>query len=233
MELTTPQIYAIFAMLTTSALAALVFYSIGLRTGRGAGYELGRESATTHWRKLLDAKRDSNAELREQLDRRGREAMTLRDNIKAEAAEHAKAEHLLLQRLAAAAPLSEEDLAVLLAVAEKLGLAADTFADLSSHDHARFSRHLQAQVLDIAARVKHAQANAQPHPDSELLDWLDENALVHFDPETAELRFPTYHPEESGYDTLRDLLREAIANNETIARNHGELLQAAAQEAAA
>ena len=51
--------------------------------------------------------------------------------------------------------------------------------------------------------------------------------------ETAELRFPTYHPEESGYDTLRDLLREAIANNETIARNHGELLQAAAQEAAA
>ena len=83
--------------------------------------------------------------------------MTLRENIKAEAAEHAKAEHALLQRLAAE-PLSEEDLAVLLAVAEKLGLAADTFTGLNSPDHARFSRHLQAQVLAMANRIKLAQA---------------------------------------------------------------------------
>lgn len=164
MEFTTPQIYAIAAMFTTSALAALTFYCIGLRTGRGAGYDLGRETAAKHWRHLLDAKRDSNAELREQLDRRGREAMTLRENIKAEAAEHAKAEQVLLQRLAAAAPLSEEDLAVLLAVAEKLGLAADTFAGLNSPDHARFSQHLQAQVLDMAERIKQALANSQRHP---------------------------------------------------------------------
>lgn len=153
MELTTPQIYALFVIAICIVVLIGITYCAALRTGRGAGYKLGRESATQHWRTLLEAKRETNADLREQLDRRTREAMTLRENIKAEAAEHAKAERVLLQRLAAE-PLSEEDLAVLLAVAEKLGLAADTFAGLNSPDHARFSRHLQAQVLDMANRIK-------------------------------------------------------------------------------
>lgn len=230
----TTLINGFFAMLTVAALAGLLFYCIGLRSGRGAGFELSRESAAKHWRKLLEAKRESNADLREQLDRRSRELMTLRDNIKAESDDHAKVERGLLQRLAAAAPLSDEDLAVLLAVASKLELAADTFAGLNSPDHARFSRHLQAQVQDMAARIKKAQANTQPHPDSELIEWLDENATVHFDLETAELRFQAFPNDWVPFvDDLRTLLRKAKADSEDLDQHGAEVLRLAAQEAAA
>lgn len=228
MDFTTQQLYAVFAMITTSALAALIFYCLGMRTGKGAGFEQGRETAAARWRKLLDSKKAKNDELHEQLQARTREAMTLRENIRAEGADHAQVERGLLQRLAAAAPLSDEDLAVLLAVAGKLELAASTFSGLNSPDHARFSRHLQAQVLDMASRIKKAQATTQPHPDSELIDWLDEDATVHFDLETAELRFQAFPTDWLPFvDDLRSLLRQAKADSDAIDRNHAELLQAA------
>lgn len=234
MELTTPQIYGIFAALSCAAIAGFIFYCIGLRTGRDAGEKQAKEQADVAYEGLLQASNQQEHYLRTRLDARTREAKCLMENIKAEAEDHAKVERGLLNRLAAAAPLSDEDHAVMLAVGAKLELAASTFAGMGAHDHARFSRHLMAQVLDIADRIKKAQANAQPHPDTDLLDWLDVNALVNFDLETAELRFPAYHATEAGYDTLRDLLREAMANNEAIDRNHDELLQAAvAQEATA
>lgn len=209
---TTAQIYSIFAALSCAALAGFIFYCIGLRTGKAAGYELGRETSANHWRKLLDAKRIKLEEVSTTAGNRLRELLTLRNNIKAEAEDHAKVERGLLNRLAAAAPLSDEDHAVLLAVGAKLELAAGTFAGLGSHDQARFSRHLQAQVLDIADRIKKAQANTQPHPDSELIDWLNDNA-VHYIPDMSlvQIEMPTLI---SAADTwpphLRQMLRAGV-----------------------
>lgn len=210
--MTTPQIYALFAMLTTAALAAFIFYCIGLRTGKAAGFEQGREEMNTHRLQTVENLRAELRNAKHQLDARTREAMTLRDNIKAESADHAKVERGLLNRLAAAAPLSDEDHAVMLAAGAKLELAAGTFAGRGSHDHARYSRHLMAQVLDIADRIKKAQANTQPHPDSELIDWLNDHA-VHYIPDMSlvQIEMPTLL---SAADTwpphLRQMLRAGI-----------------------
>ena len=228
---TTAQIYGIFAALSCAAVAGFIFYCIGLRTGKAAGYEQGRETSANNWRKLLDSKRIKLEEATTNAGNRLRELLALRENIKAEAEDHAKVERGLLNRLAAAAPLSDEDHAVLIAVVAKLELAADTFAGLNAHDHARFSRHLQAQVLDMAERIKKSQANAQPHPDSELIDWLDENACVHFDLETAELRFQAFPTNWIPFvDDLRTLLRQAKADSEDIDQHGAEALRLAVQE---
>ncbi|QTS88273.1 hypothetical protein JLK41_08970 [Ectopseudomonas khazarica] len=207
MELTTAQQCALLVMLATSALACFIFYSIGLRTGRDAGKKQGADSAAATWEKLLQAKNVANEDLQAQLDARTREAMTLRSNIRSEADDHAQVERGLLNRLAATSPLSDEDHAVLIDVVAKLELAADTFAGLNAHDHARFSRHLQAQVLDMAERIKKAQANTQPHPDSELIDWLDMDAGFSFDFQTAHLYFDC-NPE--GLNPVTNSLREIV-----------------------
>lgn len=209
--MTTPQIYGLFAMLTAAAFAGIVFYCIGLRTGRDAGETQAKEQARAACEELLQHRIAEAEDLRNQLDARTREAMTLRDNIKAESEDHAKVERGLLNRLAAAAPLSDEDHAVMLAAGAKLELAAGTFAGLGSHDHARFSRHLMAQVLDIADRIKKAQANAQPHPDSELIDWLEQTAGIGFDFETATLYFDCDPAELNPVtNTLREIVRHAM-----------------------
>lgn len=231
---TTAQIYGIFAALSCAAFSGILFYCLGLRTGRDAGEKQGKEQARAACEEVLQHRIAEAEDLRSQLDARTREAMALRNNIKAEAEDHAKIERGLLNRLAAAAPLSDEDHAVLLAVVDKLELAADTFAGLNAHDHARFSRHLQAQVLDMAERIKKSQANAQPHPDSELIDWLDENACVHFDLETAELRFQAFPTNWIPFvDDLRTLLRQAKADSEDIDQHGAEALRLAVQEDAA
>lgn len=211
MELTTPQIYGIFAALSCAAIAGFIFYCIGLRAGRDAGEKQAKEQARAACEEVLQHRIAEAEDLRSQLDARTREAMTLRNNIKAEAEDHAKVERGLLNRLAAAAPLSDEDHAVMLAVGAKLELAADTFAGINAPDHARFSRHLQAQVLDIADRIKKAQANTQPHPDSELIDWLDTYAGISLDFQTANLYFDCDPADLNPVtNTLREIVRRAM-----------------------
>lgn len=226
MELTTPQIYGIFAALSCAAIAGFIFYCIGLRTGKGAGYELGRATAKDYWTKIVGHIRADLGEARDLLDIRTRDTASLR-----EAMQHIERD--LLQRLAAAAPLTEQDQAVLLAVADKLLLAGSTFAGIGAPDHARASSHLMAQVLDMTDRLKIAQANTKPHPDSELIDWLDENATLHFDLETAELRFQAFAEEHPITDDLRSLLRKAKADSDDINQHGAEALRRALQEDAA
>uniref|UniRef100_A4XZH1 Uncharacterized protein n=1 Tax=Ectopseudomonas mendocina (strain ymp) TaxID=399739 RepID=A4XZH1_ECTM1 len=215
MELTTPQIYGIFAALSCAAIAGLIFYCIGLRSGKATGYEQGHNVAKNYWRKIVGNVRADLGEARDLLDARTREMAALRQSIEQETADHGKVERDLLNRLAAAAPLSDEDHAVLIAVVAKLELAADTFAGLNSPDHARFSRHLQAQVLDIADRIKKAQANTQPHPDSELIEWLEASAEVSFDLEQARITFgydlTQPHPI---VDDIRSVVRHAMEQSE-------------------
>ncbi|RIA22637.1 hypothetical protein DFO61_3327 [Ectopseudomonas oleovorans] len=223
--MTTPQIYGLFAMLTAAALAGFIFYCIGLRTGKAAGYEQGRTTEKNYWKKILGSVRADLGEARDMLDIRTRDTASLRESMQ-------HLERDLLQRLAAAAPLTDEDLAVLLAVANKLELSADTFAGLNAHDHARFSRHLQAQVLDMADRLKIAQANTKPHPDSELIDWLEAEAAVAFECENCTLTFASNHGHELGIDTVRALLTQSKADSETVADFLGDLATPAQEDAA-
>ena len=224
---TTPQIYGIFAALSCAALAGFIFYCIGLRTGKAAGYEQGRETSANHWRKLLDSKRIKLEEATTNAGNRLRELLTLRENIKAEAEDHAKVERDLLNRLAAAAPLSDEDHAVMLAVGAKLELAAGTFAGLGSHEHARFSRHLMAQVLDIADRIKKAQANTQPHPDSELIDFLATVASLKVTARDEwRIEYPSmHHPHRSA--SIRETIRCFREELERLENAHEEAEEAA------
>lgn len=207
MELTTAQQCALLVMLATSALACFIFYSIGLRTGKATGFEQGQEDTKNHRLQTVENLRAELWNANHKLDARTREAMTLRNNVKAEAEDHAKVERGLLNRLAAASPLSDEDHAVLIAVVAKLELAADTFAGLNAHDHARFSRHLQAQVLDMAERIKKAQANTLPHPDSELIDFLSTAASLKITAHDEwRIEYPSMrHPHRSA--SIRETIR--------------------------
>ncbi|MDF2076605.1 hypothetical protein P2Q70_18630 [Pseudomonas mendocina] len=214
---TTAQIYSIFAALSCAAVAGFIFYCIGLRTGKAAGYELGRATAKDYWTKIVGHIRADLGEARDLLDIRTRDTASLR-----EAMQHIERD--LLQRLAAAAPLTEQDQAVLLAVADKLLLAGSTFAGIGAPDHARASSHLMAQVLDMTDRLKIAQANTKPHPDSELIEWLNDHA-VHYIPDMSlvQIEMPTLLSAADAWPPhLRQMLRAGI-----------EKQAAEAQEAAA
>lgn len=208
--MTTPQIYGIFAALSCAAFAGFIFYCIGLRTGKAAGYEQGHNVAKNYWRKIVGNVRADLGEARDLLDARTREMAALRQSIEQETADHAKVERGLLNRLAAATQLVAGDHATLLNVAGKLQLAASTFAGIGAHDHAHTCSNLKSQVLDMAARA--AQANAQPHPDSELIDWLNDHA-VHYIPDMSivQIEMPTLLTAADTWPPhLRQMLRAGI-----------------------
>lgn len=235
MELTTPQIYGFFAMLTAAAVAGLIFYCIGLRTGRQASaniIEALEQSKTNLGNTLADRTADL-IEVKRTLDTREGALSKLRQSLIEEQRDHGEVERGLLNRLATACPLSTEDQAALIAMSAKFGLAADTFAGLNAHDHAQAARTFQAQALDMAYRIKKAAANQLPHPDSELIEFLEQEATVDFDLEACTLRFFAAAGTEIGINTVRELLRIAKADSQEMHHNHAEILQAAAQADAA
>lgn len=176
--MTTQQMYGLFAMLTIAAFAGLIFYCVGLRAGKAAGYEQGHQVAKTYWKKILSDVRATLGEHRDLLTMRDREINTLRLNIEAESADHAKVERELLQKLASAIPLTDEDQDTLEQIAEELELASRFFAGIQSNNHASRSKQLALYALNMAQRLKAAQANKQSHPDSELIDFLADVAYV-------------------------------------------------------
>lgn len=227
MELTNPQLYALFGAAIAVLILIGITYCAGLKTGKGAGYEQGREAATDHWRRIYTATRDERLDALDKLDKSLRETVALRRKIQAEADDHAEVERGLLQRLAAAAPFNDEDQATLQAIAAKLELAADTFAGIGVGDHARFARQLAQHALNMAQRLQAAAANTLPHPDSELIEWLDKEATLNFDLESATLRFFCPPGSEINTYTIRTLLRQAKADSEQIDQNYTANLEAA------
>lgn len=59
-------------------------------------------------------------------------------------------------------PFTEEDHATLVAIANKLELAANTFAGLNAGDHTRFSRQLQQRAQDMAEQLQAALQHQNP-----------------------------------------------------------------------
>lgn len=206
---TTAQIYSIFAALSCAAFSGILFYCLGLRTGNAAGYELGRATAKDYWSKIIGHVRADLGEARDLLDARTREMAALRQSIEQETVDRAEVERDLLNRLAAATPLAAGDHATLLNAAGKLQLAASTFAGIGAHDHAHTCSNLKSQVLEMAARA--AQANTKPHPDSELIEWLNDHA-VHYIPDMSlvQIEMPTTPLATSWPPHIREMLRTEI-----------------------
>jgi hypothetical protein len=232
--MTTPQIYGLFAMLTAAAIAGLIFYCIGLRTGRQASTNIieALEESRTNLDTFLAGATAELIEVKRTLDAREGALSKLRQSLIEEQRDHGEVERGLLNRLASVCRLTAEDHAVLVAMAAKLGLAADTFAGFNAHDHAKSSRLFQALALDLADRIHKALANQQPHPDSELIDFLEEEATVDFDLEACTLRFYAAAGTEIGITSVRDLLRNASADSQAMTQNHAAALQAAQADAA-
>lgn len=230
MELTNPQLYALFAIAISMIVLCGIAYCLGLKTGHAAGQEHMRATGLRDWKRRYQQLHDDKqaqgfelAEARQRMDSQTRELATLRRNIQAEAEEHGRVERDLLQRIAASAPLTDEDQATLEAIAAKLELAASTFAGLGSGDHARFARQLQQYAINMVQRLKAAQANAKPHPDTELIEFMDREATFHADFETIELRMMCVLPGEVSH--VRQALRQAMTQAEQIEQNHATTLQ--------
>lgn len=237
--MTTPQIYGLFAMLTVAAIASLIFYCIGLRTGKGAGYELGHQTAKTYWKKILAARCSQLAEARDLLDARTREMATLRQCIEQETADHTAAMAKLKQQMHFAENDRENVIRNLLAELQhetanrlttddwlNLKLAAKQLG-IAAHQHARSgsaktnqAAQAQACITAMAERVKTildqpprtAQLCEHGITDSDLIEWLNTNA-VHYIPDLSmvQIEMPTPQAAATTWPPhLRDLLVAAI-----------------------
>ncbi|MCP1647261.1 hypothetical protein [Pseudomonas nitroreducens] len=222
MELSTTQIIAAVVILAFMAITAGLAYWAGHTNGSSTEYQHGR----IHKGLELQAERprieEELAEIQRLVDCRTRELMALRANVRIEGDEHTATVRDLHRRLASAGGISEEDRATLQAVAEKLLLAANTWAGLRAHDQAQAARIFSAYVAELAERCPSA---LQDPPDTDLIEWLDREASFNADFECAELRFMvTTNPE--GHTHLRDVIRRAMRQAEEIEQGHQATLEA-------
>lgn len=224
MGLSTTQLIAIAVIVVFALIALGMAHWIGHRAGNAKGYEFGRLTASNYWRPILDKRRNDLTEARRLLDCRTRELMALRANVRIEGDEHTATVRDLHRRLASAGGISEEDRATLQAVAEKLLLAANTWAGLRAHDQAQAARIFSAYVAELAVRYP---SPLREHPDTDLIEWLDREASFNADFECAELRFMvTTNPE--GHAHVRDVIRRAMRQAEEIEQGHQATLEASA-----
>lgn len=224
MELSTTQIIAAVVILAFMAVTVCLAYWAGHTEGSKGEYQHGRIQRGIE----LQAERlrieEELAETQRLLDCRNREIRTLRDNIRIEADDNAAVIRELHDRLTSTQPLTEEDRATLHGIAAKLTIAANTFAGVRAHDHARLARSFAAYATEMANRPAPA---LQRHPDTELIEWLDREASFNADFECAELRFMvTTSPE--GHDHIRDVIRRAMNQAEEIEQGHQATLEASA-----
>lgn len=224
MELSTTQLIAAAVIIAFTLIALGMALWIGHRAGNAKGYSTGHADGVDFWHPLFQRESRERDEAQRLLDCRTRELMALRANVRIEGDEHTATVRDLHRRLASAGGISEEDRATLQAVAEKLLLAANTWAGLRAHDQAQAARIFSAYVAELAERCPSA---LQDHPDTDLIEWLDREASFNADFECAELRFMvTTNPE--GHTHIRDVIRRAMRQAEEIEQGHQATLEASA-----
>lgn len=208
MELTTHQIYALFGIGLAVVILIGITYCTALKTGHASGWKEGREAGTNYWRPLFQAKREALTDAQDEICRRSRQSEEQQRTTECLIAQHST-ELQRLQVLLACHCLSEEDTAILDAIASKLTLAAGTFAGIGSGDHARHARQLGEAAQRLAERGRSPVIPTQ-HPDSLLIEWLDENATFWAEDETIQLRFYAHADEHMGDGHIRDVLHLAV-----------------------
>ncbi|WP_457978119.1 hypothetical protein L0Y47_21555 [Ectopseudomonas composti] len=257
---TTAQIYSIFAALSCAAVAGFIFYCIGLRTGKAAGYEQGHNVAKNYWRKIVGNVRADLGEARDLLDARTREMAALRQSIELETADHAATlaklrehmhfaendrENVIRDLLAAlneetAKRLTSDDWLTLKLAAKQLGIAAHQVAR-SGTSKTNQPALAQAQINALAERVKAildqpprlCDYDYQGITDTDLIEWLDRTAVTGINPDEglATITFNAYGSELPEH--LRDLLTKAKADSDERNQRTAETARLAVQEDAA
>ncbi|OWP50247.1 hypothetical protein [Pseudomonas nitroreducens] len=224
MELSTTQLTAVAVIVIFALIALGMALWIGHRAGNAKGYSAGYAAGVDYWHPRFQRESRERDEAQRLLDCRTRELLALRANVRIEGDEHTATVRDLLRQLASAGGISEEDRATLQAVAEKLLLAANTWAGLRANDQAQAARIFSAYVAELAQRCP---SPLQDHPDTELIEWLDREASFNADFECAELRFMvTTNPE--GHAHIRDVIRRAMHQAEEIEQGHQATLEASA-----
>jgi len=230
MQLETHQLYALFSMLAITAVLIGLSYCTGLRTGRAAGYTQGIQSAKRFAKNLLKITRGEQAELRGMLAREEqlsqsikRQLDTLRTALHQEQAEHNTIVQDLLDELQRERgnSLTLDDCQALRRAARLLGYAAETTRK-SGSAKTNHAAEAQSQVTDIADRL-HAALTAPKLmaqmadsciTDTDMIEWLEREAVANGEHEQVVLYFPVVMP-EAGLPTLRDILQLAIEQHHT------------------
>ncbi|WP_417797144.1 hypothetical protein [Stutzerimonas nitrititolerans] len=225
MQLETHQLYALFAMLVGIAVLIGLSYCTGLRTGRAAGIQQGGKSAKRYAKCLLQVTQAEQAELRQMLAReeqhtdsiRG-QLDTLRTALHQEQAEHNIIVKDLLEELQRerSQGLTHADHQILVQVARVLGHAAAQARKTGTSKTNQFAA-AQSQVTELAIRA-HAAATApklmaaladSAITDTDMIEWLEGEAVANGEQEQVALYFPVVMP-EAGLPTLREILQLAI-----------------------
>ncbi|MFZ3182833.1 MAG: hypothetical protein WA173_01650 [Pseudomonas sp.] len=226
--MTTPQTYALFAMIACVIILIGISYCVGLKTGKAAGVETSKPLHEA-LRTIRACKRDQAIELAstlQTLDMRERELGALRKNITDEFDDHTRVEQQLLSQLetAKAKGLTQDDYLTLKLAAKQLGTAAAQF--IKSGSNKINQAFLAQERLNEVANRLHPALNTEPltckpvtdaaelTTDTHLVEWLDEYASYHGDEESGELRFPVTGPLE-GFEHVRDVLHLAIQQQRT------------------
>lgn len=225
MQLETHQLYALFAMLAITAVLIGLSYCSGLRTGRSAGYKQGRVAAARNWNGLVNALKGEQAELRgrlareEQLTESTRTRLdTLRTALHQEQAEHNTIVQDLLDELQRERgnSLTLDDCQALRRAARLLGHAADQVRKTGT-TKTNHAAEAQSRVNAIAERLHTAltapklmaQMADSCITDTDMIEWLEREAVANGEHEQVVLYFPVVMP-EAGLPTLRDILQLAI-----------------------
>lgn len=186
----------------------------GTDSGYKGGYSAGKSSGAAESATIIRTTRADAEQLRHLREIERREYRTALEAIMLDCDQRIC---IFARR---ANPFTTDDQVVLLAITNKLQLAASTFDGLHSPDHARLARSLQTHALNMAERLRIALTYSAEtparfeHPDTELIEWLDKEASYNADEEHGELRFPVTSP-HTGFEHVRDLLRLAIRQQQT------------------
>jgi len=229
MQLETHQIYALFAMLAGTIVLLGLSYCAGLRTGRDAGYKQGGESARRYAKCLIKITQAEVAELRGMLEREEQLSTsirtrldTLRTAFHQEQAEHNTIVQDLLDELQRERgnSLTLDDCQALRRAARLLGHAADqvrktgtTKTNLAAEAQSHVNAIAERLHAALAAPKLMAQMADSCITDTDMIEWLESEAIANGEEEQVTLYFPVAMPEE-GLPTLRDILQLAIEQHQ-------------------
>lgn len=214
MELTTQQIYAFAIFCVVSVILIGIAYCGGLYTGRAAGFEQGRDNATDVLEPRHRQLSAENLDLCCSLDQAAQDL------------DEARAQVAVLQARPA---LTDEDRLPLMLAARQLGISAHQFAKSGTTKTNQYAL-AQAKLQELADRLKTAGAQIQqPNIDTQLIEWLDENATFWADDETVQLRIPAVIDEHMGDGHIRDVLQLAMQQAIEIEQGHDAALRRAVE----
>lgn len=184
--MTTQQTYALFAIVVCLIILIGITYCAGLKTGSRAAEQKAATKAEEHaanYAVMLDDLRNSYATSIEQHQAELDEVIQDADKRIATYARRAN-------------PFTEEDRITLQALANQLDTAGNTYAGLGAIDQVRFARQMQQRALNLAERLhitlKQAAADGPlpEHQDTQLIEWLERNALINVQTNSAKLIIP-------------------------------------------